>query len=770
MPYVNPSNALLANRCGYGPGVFFRDLSAALVVFVVALPLCLGIALASGAPLFSGVVSGIIGGILVGLLSGSSTSVSGPGNSMMAIAAAQIAALGSFESFLLAVIIAGGIQIVLGVIRAGSIAAFFPSSVIKGLLAAIGIILIMKQIPHLFGHDRDPEGDMAFLQPDQENTFSEIADLLSGIHPGATVVGLASVIFLVLWDQFKPLRRSIVPSQLIVVLLGVAISQLMLQWGGKWVIESTHLVQVPVAESFSGFLAFFRQPDFSQWNNPVVYSAALTIAMVATLETLLNLEAADRIDPKQRTSPPSRELCAQGVGNLAAGFLGGIPITSVIVRSSININAGAQSKMATVFHGLLLLVSVALFPAVLNKVPLSCLAAILLVAGFKLASPRVFRQMWVQGRYQFLPFVVTVLAIVFTDLLIGILIGLGVALSFILNSNLRRPLRRFVERHLGGDVLHIELANQVSFLNRAVLSRVLHEVPRGGHVLLDAQSTDYIDPDVLDLIRDFKLHTAPARGVEVSFLGFRDRYKLKDQIEYVDYSTRELQEALTPTQVLTILKEGHHRFRTGQRLTRDLGRQVNATSLDQHPIAIVLGCIDSRTPAELIFDLGVGDIFVVRIAGNISSREVLGSLEYGCTVAKAKLILVLGHTRCGAVTTAIDTASTQESIAKLTGCPHVEPVLREIQEVIKPQTLRKLERATPEERDAIISDVARDNVLRTVGKILESSDTMRKLVSEGRVAVVGALYDVVTADLTFLTANGVAPNERPVAIPEPEPA
>ncbi len=735
-----------------------RDLSASLVVFVVSLPLCLGIALASGAPLFSGVLSGIIGGVLVGLLSGSHTSVSGPGNSMMALAAAQIAALGSFESFLLAVVIAGGMQVALGVARAGSISAFIPSSVIKGLLAAIGIILVMKQIPHLLGHDTDPEGEMSFFQPDNETTLSELGELLFDRHPGAIVVGIVSVALLVLWDRIKPLKNSVIPSQLVVVLLGVGLSELLSLLGGRWLIGPTHLVQVPVTESLGGMVEFLRFPDFSQWNNPAIYRAAVTIALVASLESLLSLEAADRIDPQKRTSPPSRELCAQGAGNLAAGLVGGFPITAVIVRSSINIDAGAQTRLSTIVHGLLLLASVALLPTWINMVPLSCLGAILLVAGFKLASPSVFRDMWRQGRYQFLPFILTVVAIVFTDLMIGILIGLAVALSFILNSNLRRPLRRCVERHLGGEVLHIELANQVSFLNRAVLNRVLNDVPRGGHVLLDAESTDYIDPDVLDLIRDFKQHVAPARGVQVSFRGFRDKYNFKDRIQYVDYSTRELQETLTPAQVLAILKEGHQRFRTDQRLTRDLRRQVSATAAGQHPLAMVLSCIDSRTPAELIFDAGVGDIFVVRIAGNVCSPEVVGSLEYGCAVAKARLILVMGHTRCGAVTTAVDTIGATEPLAKLTGCPNVESVLREIQAAATPQTLQLLEGAASDERREVINEVARANVLRTANRIVEASETLRGLVQQGHIAVVGTLYDVVSGELVFL---GDEQSDRP---------
>jgi carbonic anhydrase/SulP family sulfate permease len=712
--------------------------------------------MASGAPLMSGVISGVIGGIVVGLLSGSHTSVSGPGNSMMAIAAVQIASLGSFEAFLLAVIIAGAMQLILGLMRAGAIAAFFPNSVIKGLLTAIGIILIMKQIPHLLGHDQDPEGEMSFFQPDKENTFSELVELLFDVHPGAAAVGLFSVAFLIFWDLYKPLRKSVIPAQLIVVLLGVLLGQALSQLGGSWTIGSTHLVQVPVAKDFYEFMDFLRKPNFALWNETAIYATAITIALVASLETLLNLEAADRLDPKRRSSPPSRELLAQGIGNIATGFMGGIPITSVVVRSSININSGAQTKLSTVFHGIWLLAAVALFPNWINLVPLSCLAAILLIAGFKLASPSVFREMWNDGRYQFLPFIATVVAIVFTDLLIGILIGLGVAISFILNSNLRRPLRRHVERHLGGDVLHIELANQVSFLNRAKLSNVLNEVPRGGHVLIDAQGTDYIDPDVLDQLREYRDKTAPARGVEVSFRGFRSKYHIKDQIQYVDYSTRDLQQAVTPEQVLTILKEGHHRFRTGQRLTRDLGRIVSATAEGQHPLAVVLSCIDSRTPAEFIFDLGVGDIFVVRIAGNIISRKVLGSLEYGTAVAQAKLILVMGHTRCGAVTTAVKLAGSTEPTEKLTGCAHVEPVLHEIQAAIDPSRLRRIDRSSATELEQFVNDVAKANVLRTCEQIVGTSETIRTLVREHRVMVVGAVYDVVTGTLEFVTPNATA--------------
>jgi carbonic anhydrase/SulP family sulfate permease len=734
----------------FSPKTVGRDLTAGLVIFLVALPLCLGVALASNAPLFSGVLAGIAGGILVGILSGSHTSVSGPAAGLTAIVASQLAVLGSFESFLLAVVIAGVMQIGLGLARAGTIAAFFPSSVIKGLLAAIGVILILKQIPHVLGHDTDPDGEMAFEQPDHENTFSEFGEMLFDMHPGAAVIGLASVVLLIAWEKYRPLKKSVVPAPLVVVLMGIGLSLLFRAVGGRWLIEPSHLVQVPVAESLAEFRSFLILPDFSQWMNPAIYSAALAIALVASLETLLNLEAVDKIDPKQRSSPPSRELLAQGVGNIAVGLLGGIPITSVIVRGSVNINAGGQTKLAAIFHGVLLLICVIFLPAWLNLIPLSCLAAILLVTGIKLASPELLRQMWNQGRYQFIPFIVTVIAIVLTDLLIGILIGLAISISFILNSNLRRPVRRFVEKHLGGDVLHIELANQVSFLNRAALAKVLDNVPRGGQVLLDAQSTDYIDPDVLALIREFKDHKAQARGIKTSFIGFRNKYALHDQIQYVDYSTRELQDAVTPAQVLRILKDGHDRFRSGNRLTRIVNRQVTATAQGQHPLAVVLGCIDSRSPAELLFDVGVGDIFSVRVAGNIVSRKVLGSIEYACAVAHAKLVLVLGHTRCGAVTAAVNLLHSPQSAAEATGCQHLEFLLQDIQESIDPQLARKLEQTSGADRLALIDEVARANVMRTVAALLQQSQTLASLVREGRIGIVGALYDVTNGDVTFL--------------------
>ncbi|MCA9017694.1 MAG: bifunctional SulP family inorganic anion transporter/carbonic anhydrase, partial [Planctomycetaceae bacterium] len=478
-------------------------------------------------------------------------------------------------------------QIGLGIVRAGSLSAFFPSSVIKGLLAAIGVILILKQIPHVLGHDTDPEGEMSFTQPDKQNTFSEILTLFEGdIHFGAAVVGLASIVLLVLWSRVKLLKNSMIPGPLMVVILGVSLHLLFQRLGAPWSIEHSHLVQIPVAETAKDLLTFLKFPDFSQWANPAIYLAGVTIAIVASLETLLNLEAVDKLDPENRNSPASRELVAQGVGNMVSGLVGGLPVTSVIVRGSVNVNSGAKTKVSCIFHGVLLLICVGLFPVYLNMIPLAALAAILLVTGFKLASPSLFRQMWQEGRYQFAPFLITLLSIVFTELLTGILIGLGVSVLFILNSSLRQPIRRIVETHVGGDILHIELANQVSFLNRAALDQVFNDTERGTHMLIDASDTDYIDPDILSLIQEFKNNIGPARGVTVSLRGFRKKYQLSDEMQFADYSTRELKDRATAEQVLEILRDGNHRFYTGNRLSRDLGHQVFATAGEQNPLAV----------------------------------------------------------------------------------------------------------------------------------------------------------------------------------------
>lgn len=729
-----------------------KDLAGGLVVFLVALPLCLGIALASGAPMVAGIVSGVVGGLLVSWLSGSHTSVSGPAAGLVAVVLGQVAVLGSYEAFLVAVILAGAIQVLLGALRAGFIAAFFPSSVIKGLLAAIGLILILKQIPHMVGHDADPEGDMGFLQVDGKNTISELFSSLFDLDPGAMMVGLVSLAVLLAWDRSR-FKKSLIPAPLVVVLLGVVVNLVLKAKGSSWAIGASHLVQLPTVAGLGEFLQALPSPDLKAFGNPAIIMAAVTLAVVASLETLLNLEAVDKLDPRKRVSPPNRELMAQGAGNIVSGLLGGLPITSVIVRSSVNINAGAATRLSAFFHGALLALLVLFAPRWLNEIPLASLAAVLIVTGLKLASPALFRQMWAEGRSQFVPFIVTVLAIVFTDLLIGVLIGLGTGLAFILHSNFRRPMLRFMERHVTGDVLRIEFSNQVSFLNRAVLEQTLDSVPTDGHVVLDARNTDYIDPDILDLIEDFRKQTAPARNLKVSLVGFKERYVMEDEIQFVDVSTREVQAQLTPERVLQFLKDGNQRFVTGRRLTRDLARQVDATAAAQYPMAVVLSCIDSRSPVELIFDMGLGDAFVIRIAGNVAKEKVLGSMEFACAVAGSRLVLVMGHTSCGAVKAAVELFETGKSASQATGCENLDALVNEIQKSIEPGTKPHGDWVTLETKRIFVDDVATRNVIRTIAGIRTASRTLRELEAAGKIAILGAMYDIKTGKVTFLDEN-----------------
>ena len=735
----------------FKPSNLAKDLPAGLVVFLVALPLCLGISLASNAPLAAGIIAGIVGGLVVGALSGSSTSVTGPAAGLTAVVATQIAELGSFQAFLVAVIVAGALQIVFGILKGGFLSSFFPSSVVKGLLAAIGIIIILKQLPHLVGYDADPVGETDFCQTDQKNTFTELPAALQMFLPGAAVIGLLSLGLLVVWGKVSWLQKSPIPGPLVAVLFGTAVNLVLIQMGHPWAIAPTHLVQVPVAEGASGFLQLFSFPDFSALAKPAVYGAAVTLAVIASLETLLTIEAVDKIDPQQRKSPANRELLAQGAGNMVSGFLGGLPMTSVIVRSGANLNAGAQTKISAIFHGVLLLGCVALLPRWLNQIPLCALAAVLIVTGYKLASPKIIGQMWKEGKYQFLPFAITVIAIVFTNLLTGILIGLGVSLLFILYSNFRRPIHQVLEKHISGNVMRIELPPQVSFLNRAAMQKSLYAIPTGGSILIDARNADYIDPDILDLLADFKNVTAKAHGVEFKTVGLKEKYsRFDEQVPFADYSSRELQNSIKPREVLDLLKAGHQRFLDGRPLVRDLRRQAGATAAGQYPIAAVLGCIDSRAPVEHIFDLGLGDAFVARIAGNVARDKMIGSLEFACGVAGAKLLMVLGHTSCGAVKASVELKVAGKTAAEATGCDHLDELVGIIQGSIDPSQLKDFSNWADDKKKAFVDEVARENVLNTMNYIREKSRILDRLIREDKVMIVGAVYDVNTGKVEFL--------------------
>ena len=516
---------------------FKTDILSGLVVFLVALPLCLGIALASGAPLFAGIIAGIIGGIIVGVLSNSELSVSGPAAGLTAIVLVAISTLGSFEAFLMAVMLAGVFQIALGFAKAGTISNYFPSNVIEGMLAAIGIIIILKQLPHAIGYDKDNEGDFFFIEKGTgHNTFSAIIDAFNYSHLGAILITLISLAILIAFTKIDFLKKlKVVPGALVAVVIGVILNEVFKGAGSNLAISQEHLVSLPVPSSFADFFGQFSRPDFSAITNSKVWMTAATIAVVASIETLLCIEAADKMDPLKRYTNTNTELKAQGVGNLISGFLGGLPMTSVIIRTSANVNSGARTKISTIAHGTFLLLAVVAVPTILNRIPLACLAAILLMTGWKLANPSVFKRMWDNGKFQFYPFIATVIAVVFTDLLKGVAIGLVISVLFILRGNMRLAYFFKKEEHHTGDTIHIDLAQEVSFLNKAAIKQTLSDLPNDSKVIINAANTVYIDHDVIELIKNFVSSGSKEKDIEVGLVGFKDAYKIENTSHVSSY-------------------------------------------------------------------------------------------------------------------------------------------------------------------------------------------------------------------------------------------
>ena len=499
-----------------------KDFPASIVVFFVAIPLCLGIALASGAPLFSGLIAGIIGGIVVGAMSGSSLGVSGPAAGLAAIVLAAISSLG-YENLLLAVVIGGAIQIVFGLLKAGIIGYYFPNSVIKGMLTGIGIIIILKQIPHFFGYDGDPQGDWAFFQVDGENTFSELINMLDNISPGATLIAVIGMTILVLWEAVLSKKGKffkLVQGPLVAVVVGI-LFYLFTQDSETLSISKDHLVNVPVPDSFDSFIGQFTIPSFKMIGTMEIWVTGFTIALVASLETLLFVEATDKLDPHKRTTPTNRELFAQGTGNMLSGLIGGLPITQVIVRSSANIQSGGQTKMSAILHGFLLLISIIIIPNILNYIPLSVLAAILFLVGYKLAKPSLFTQIYKAGWKQFVPFMVTIVGIVFGDLLIGISLGLVVGICVILIKSYQNSYFLHIENvDNGGKTVKMRLAEEVTFINKGAILKELNKLEDNSYLIMDVSNTKYLDSDIIEILDDFKVK-AEEKNIDIKIVSER---------------------------------------------------------------------------------------------------------------------------------------------------------------------------------------------------------------------------------------------------------
>ena len=712
------------------------DIPAGIAVFLIAIPLLLGIALASGAPLFSGLIAGIISGIIVAPLSGSSLGISGPTAGLAVIVLTAIEKLG-FNGFLMALVVAGVIQIVMGLTKAGVIAYYFPSSVVNGMLSGIGFIIVLKQIPHAIGYDRDYEGDTSFFQTDNYSSFSELVNMLEFSSATAIMIALISLAILILWEQpfMKKYRFfQLFQGVLIAILAGVLINQGLQNFYPESALSGNHLVMLPVMKNTGDLLSQLHYPDFSQFDNPAIYITALTLAVVASLKTLLSVEAVDKMDPCKRVTSTNRELIAQGIGNACSGLLGGLPLAQVIVRSSINIQSGAKTKASAVICGLLLVFAVIVIPTVLNKIPLASLASVLLVVGYKLMRPEVFKSMYKAGMYHFIPFCVTILGMVFTDMLIGLAIGLITALFSILLENYKSAFY-FNESHIGNKTI-LRLSEHVSFLNKANIQQIFEQLPDHSEVVIDATRSKYIDYDVFEIIENFKIE-AVRKNIKLTTVNLRG-YGVLEPVENARAPTFDTQQSLTPTKVLAILKEGNERFVNNLKSNRNLLEQINDTRQGQFPIAIILSCMDSRTSVELIFDQGLGDAFSVRVAGNIINDDILGSMEYACRLAGSKLIVVLGHSHCGAIIGACDNVELDHLSGLLFKIkPAVDGVCEEESVV------------SASDNEFFVQKVADKNVQLTVEKIRSKSPLLKEMEKNGEIGIVGGMYDIETGKVKF---------------------
>jgi carbonic anhydrase len=705
---------------------FRYDLRSGVVVFLVALPLCLGIALASGAPLFSGVIAGIVGGIIIGSLSGSHLSVSGPAAGLTVIVLSAIEKFnGHFEAFLLAVMVGGILQIGLGYAKAGIIGHFFPSAVIKGMLAAIGITLILKQIPHALGYDEDAEGEFSFVQPDGENTFSELVNAFNYINPAAVIITLVSVAILLLWDRPALKKYSFfsgIPAPLVVVVVGILINYLYSSISFL-TLTGNHLVTLPKASNITEFFGLFTLPDFTHISNPQVYITGVTLAIVASLETLLNVEATDKLDPFKRNTPPNQELKAQGVGNIISGLIGGLPVTSVIVRSSVNVYSGARSKLSAIIHGILLLVCVILIPGILNMIPLSSLAAILILIGYKLAKLAIFKEMYGLGYKQFIPFVVTILAVLFTDLLIGIGIGLAVGLFFVLRANYNTNFTLKKEKLKGGERIKIDLGEQVTFLNKANVMEMLDNLPENSYVEMDGSNASYIDHDVLEAIDNFKV-AAKDKNIQFNFIhklngrhkqGQEELKPIRKEVDYASYQQ---------------LFENNRKW-VAEKLHLDPDYFRNL-AMGQSPKFLWIGCSDSRVPASEITGTTPGEMFVHRNVANMvvsTDLNLLSVLQYAVEVLKVEHIIVCGHYGCGGVKAAMED--------KNLGL--INKWLRNIKDVCR---LHRDELVSIKDTNERFKRLVELNVIEQVYNLHKTSIVQKAWHQDAKIHVHGWVYDI----------------------------
>ncbi|HSI71383.1 MAG TPA: SulP family inorganic anion transporter [Gillisia sp.] len=712
-----------------------KDIPASIVVFLVALPLCLGIALASGAPLLSGLISGIIGGIVIGSVSHSSVSVSGPAASLTAVVLASIASLGSFDVFLVAVVLGGIFQFTLGILKAGLIADYMPSNIIKGLLAAIGIILIIAQIPYAMGIAADTAD---YFDPNK-SFFVQLNDAIASFYAsltgGAFLITGISLAIMIFWDKTPLKNFKLLPPALVVVLLGVALNMFFGAAIPSLHLGEANLVNIPNIDHINELVTF---PDFSAITNPEVWGVAITITLIASIASLLAIEAADEIDPHKRNTPPNRELVAQGIGNTLTGLIGGIPITSVIVRSSVNINAGAETKLSAILHGVFLLLSVLFLSSILNLIPLSSLAAILLVIGYKLASWDVVSTMYKKGWNQFIPFIATIVAIIFTDLLIGIFIGTLVSIFFLLRSNYHNAF--FIEntKIFKGETIRLELSNEVSFFNKASIKNTLWNVPDSSTVIIDATFASFIDQDVLEIFEDFRDTYAREHDINLSIIGLREKYDIGKDLEFDKEGIEEIKMKSSPNEIFDYLKDGNQRYVDGKLVSRRLRNKELMDFINAPPLAAVVNCIDMREPLNVLMNTGIGDLIPIRTAGNLANDHVIKSMEVACKNQGAKFILFMGNSANRIYAEALrDYKDGKDSYL----CPLISEAVET--NLISRDLIN--ENNLFEHADII----TRWSLVQSKKLVMQHSDYLSKAIEEGRIGMASAFFNRETGKIDF---------------------
>ena len=717
-------------------GYLRKDIPASIVVFLVALPLCLGIALASGAPLASGLIAGIIGGLVIGYISKSGTSVSGPAASVSAVAFAAIASLGNYELFLVAVVISGVFQIILGVLKAGLIADYMPTSIIKGLLAGIGIILIISQLPYAFGLNLPKDGLIDYSSGYLRQSRDMLPQLWNAFSPGALIISIISLATILFWERTPFKNLNWFPASLFVVFMGVLINLIFKIILPDLYLSGPTLVTIPSIENIANFFIF---PDFRGFLNLEVWTIAIAITIVASIATLLNIEATDNLDPHKRKTPPNRELIAQGIGNTLSGLVGGLPITSVIVRSSVNIDAGAQTKLSTILHGLLLLVSVLFLSRIINMIPLASLAIVLIVIGYKLASVDVFKKLYKKGWDQFVPFVVTTIGIVFIDLLVGILIGSMVAVYYLLKSNYHNPF--FIENYksVEGELISLELSNEVSFLNKASIKNTLWRIPRNSNLIIDATFSSFIDKDVLEIMEDFQNTFAVEHNINVSIVGLKDEYKSGIEFDFDKvHQNIQTSQVTSPEIALSLLIEGNQRYVQGSFIYKRLRNSKNVYETVNTAFVLAIGCLDLREPFHIILDTDIGEVVPVRTALNLLNKESLNNIEIVCDTQDIKLILFMAHSDNKLMARSLDEYARGQST--------------ELSAILKNSLLPddpSIDTMDEGEKNEYINTLVQRNVNKSLKYILTHSPLIKKQVEEGNLGVVTGNLERISGLVTF---------------------